>query len=145
MAWRRTGNKPLSKPMTTLISNAYMRHKGRWVKCSSLAYTTPEDFGTTAPVDGLILLTVLDHKQAHCLITYFDFFLKVSLVTKCRRYLARELLALRKLTHRGRDKMIATSQTIFSFSCIKSLYFFIKTSVKYVPMFQLTIIHHWVR
>ena len=31
MAWRRTGDKPLSEPMLTRFTDAYMRHKGRWV------------------------------------------------------------------------------------------------------------------
>ena len=28
MAWRRTGYKPLSEPMLTQITDAYMRHQG---------------------------------------------------------------------------------------------------------------------
>ena len=32
MAWRRAGDKPLSEPMLTLFTDAYMRHQGRWVK-----------------------------------------------------------------------------------------------------------------
>ena len=31
MAWRRTGDKPLPKPMLTQFADAYMRHQGRWV------------------------------------------------------------------------------------------------------------------
>ena len=32
MAWRRIGDKPLSEPMLTWSTDAYMRHYGRWVK-----------------------------------------------------------------------------------------------------------------
>ena len=31
MAWRRTGDKPLSEPMLTQFTDAFMRHQGRWV------------------------------------------------------------------------------------------------------------------
>ena len=31
MAWHRTGDKPLPKPMLTQFADAYMRHQGRWV------------------------------------------------------------------------------------------------------------------
>ena len=38
MAWRRKGDKPLSKPMLTRFTDAHVRHWGRWVKkiCSIL-------------------------------------------------------------------------------------------------------------
>ena len=39
MAWRRKDDKPLSEPMLTRFTEAYMRHKGGWVKscsCGSL-------------------------------------------------------------------------------------------------------------
>ena len=33
MAWRRrTGNKSLPEPKATHLTDAYMRHLGRWVK-----------------------------------------------------------------------------------------------------------------
>ena len=32
MACRRVGDKPLSEPMLTQFTDAYMRHEGRWVK-----------------------------------------------------------------------------------------------------------------
>ena len=32
MARRRPGNKPLSEPMLTQFTEAYMRHNGRWIK-----------------------------------------------------------------------------------------------------------------
>ena len=32
MAWRRLGNKPLSGPMLTQFTDAYMQHYGRWFK-----------------------------------------------------------------------------------------------------------------
>ena len=32
MAWRQTGDKPLSEPMLTQFTDAYMRHQGEWVK-----------------------------------------------------------------------------------------------------------------
>ena len=35
MAWRRPGDKPLSEPMLTQITYAYMWHLGRWVKLRS--------------------------------------------------------------------------------------------------------------
>ena len=31
MAWRRTGVKPIPEPMLAQFTDAYMRHKGRWV------------------------------------------------------------------------------------------------------------------
>ena len=31
MAWRRTGDMPLSEPMPTRFTAAYMRHQGSWV------------------------------------------------------------------------------------------------------------------
>ena len=31
LAWRRIGDKPLSEPMPTQFTNAYMGHQGRWV------------------------------------------------------------------------------------------------------------------
>ena len=34
MAWRRTGAKPLHKPMLTQFTDAYLRHEGRWFKLS---------------------------------------------------------------------------------------------------------------
>ena len=44
MAWRRSSNKLLYVPMLTYFTDAYMRHKGRWVKWSSVRdrhYTIP--------------------------------------------------------------------------------------------------------
>ena len=35
MAWRRIGDKPLSEPMLTWFGDAYMRHKGDELNCSS--------------------------------------------------------------------------------------------------------------
>ena len=32
LAWRRIGDKPLFEPMLTQITDAYMRHLGRWIK-----------------------------------------------------------------------------------------------------------------
>ena len=32
MAWRRPGDKPLSEPMLTQLTDAYMGTRGRWVK-----------------------------------------------------------------------------------------------------------------
>ena len=31
MAWRETGDRPLLEPILTQFTEAYMRHKGRWV------------------------------------------------------------------------------------------------------------------
>ena len=36
MAWRRIGDKPLSEPMLTQFTDAYVRHQGRWVKTLTL-------------------------------------------------------------------------------------------------------------
>ena len=32
MAWRRTGGKTLPEPILTQLTDAYMRHWGRWIK-----------------------------------------------------------------------------------------------------------------
>ena len=35
MAWRRTGDKPVPEPVLIQFTDAYMRHKGRWVNISN--------------------------------------------------------------------------------------------------------------
>ena len=41
MTWCWIGNKPLSEPMVTRFTDAYMQHSGRWVKykCDSMPIT----------------------------------------------------------------------------------------------------------
>ena len=38
MAWCRIGNEPLSEPMLTRLTNAYMQHSGGWVKWHCKGY-----------------------------------------------------------------------------------------------------------
>ena len=51
MAWRLIGNKPLSEPMLTRSTDAYMRHWGRWVNghiCDNMRQTCHHDRNTNA-------------------------------------------------------------------------------------------------
>ena len=44
MAWHQIGDKPLSEPMLTWITDAYMRHWGRWVNRYDLTEQISQHF-----------------------------------------------------------------------------------------------------
>ena len=40
MAWHRLGDKPLSEPMLTRVTDAYMRHQGKTLHCHTMFHFT---------------------------------------------------------------------------------------------------------
>ena len=45
MAWRRTGDKPLSEPMMTQFNDAYMRTRPQWVKINEASFDVSLTYG----------------------------------------------------------------------------------------------------
>ena len=72
MAWRRTGDKPLSEPMMTHFNDAYMRHSASYVASSIIGGNNNAHLGENRSIDTwrrhapkTMILLVLYFIQSH--------------------------------------------------------------------------------
>ena len=146
MAWRRPGNKPLSEPMIVRLPTHICVTRPQWVSIHLRAksgemfknYPSHELEMTNLRLQQQLLGTNELIKNRTWIINQIHIFIWDVIHDLCHNLNG-------SLTHWGRDKMAAFSQTTLSnaFSWMKILEFRLKIHLSLFLMVLLTIFQHW--
>ena len=162
MAWRPTGDKPLSEPMIIILLTHVCITRPQWLKTanmvSEITFQTRCIWSISSTHPSSISLgkvcfsgyfVLLPWKPSNNTMWHFTY---VSIHNPCFKSRPNNILAAMclpspLLTHWGRDKMDAISQTTIwnEFSWMKVYNFCLKFHWSLFLRFELTIVQNWFR